>query len=189
MPLYRHAGRLKREGIPISPKTLGDLFHRFAHLLEPLHRRILERIAAEPVVHGDETRIQVQAKKKTRRAWMWVFLTHTFVAYVFSASRSGKTPSRVLGSASGTLMVDAYTGYNEVCTPDQRERGGCLAHGRRKLFDSLRNNPAMQRGLDLILEVYLVEHEAKERDIVGTAEHLAPVFSWRVAVRSADRQA
>lgn len=173
MPLFRHARRLKREGIPISPKTLGDLFHRSAELLAPLHKRILERIAADPVVHGDETRIQVQAKKKTRRAWMWVFLTRTLVAYVFSASRSGRTPSRVLGSTTGTLVVDAYTGYNRVCTPDQRERGGCLAHSRRKLFDARRDNPALQRGLDLILEVYLVEHEAKERGIVRKPEHAA----------------
>ena len=171
MPLFRHARRLKREGIPISPKTLGDLFHRSARLLEPLYKRILERIAAQTVVHGDETRIEVQARKKTRRAWMWVFLTRTLVAYVFSASRSGKTPSRVLGSTTGTLVVDAYTGYNEVCTPDKRERAGCLAHVRRKVFDARRNNPAMQRGLDLILEVYLVEHEAKERGIVRTPEH------------------
>ena len=173
MPHYRHAKRLAREGIPISPQTLGDLFHRAAEALRPLYERIVERIAAEAVVHGDETRIQVQAKGKTRRAWMWVFLARTLIAYVFSASRSGQTPSRVLGSSTGTLVVDAYTGYNEVCTPEQRERAGCLAHGRRKLFEARSKTPAMQEGLDLILEVYLVEHEAKERDIVRTAAHLA----------------
>jgi len=173
MPHYRLARRLSREGVPISPSTLGDLFHRAAELLAPLHKRILKRIAAEPVVQGDETRIQVQAKGKTRRAWMWVFLTRAFVAYVFSPSRSGQTPSLVLGSTTGTLVVDAYSGYNQVCTPEGRERAGCLAHMRRKLFDASSKVPAMQEGLDLILEVYLVEHEAKALGIVRQPAHLA----------------
>ncbi len=44
---------------------------------------------------------------------------------------------------------------------------------RRKLFDASSKVPAMQEGLDLILEVYLVEHEAKALGIVRQPEHLA----------------
>ena len=37
----------------------------------------------------------------------------------------------------GVLVVDMYTGYNEVTSTGKRQRGGCLAHARRKLFDAL----------------------------------------------------
>ena len=172
MPLYRLAKQLKRQGVPVSPSTLGDLFHRAAVLLAPLYALLLALVRAERVVQGDETRIQVQAPGKTRRAWIWVFLSRALVVYVFSPSRSGQTPTRVLGATKGTLVVDAYTAYNQVCTPEQRERAGCLAHLRRKLFDALARAPAMSVVLDILLEVYLVEHEAKQAGIVRTAAHL-----------------
>ncbi len=171
MPLYRLAQQLARAGVPVSATSLGDLFHRSAELLAPLYRRLLELVAQEPVVNGDETRIQVQQKEKTRRAWMWVFLARSVIVYVFSASRSGDTPKKVLGATGGTLVVDAYTGYNQVCTPEQWERAGCMAHVRRKAFDALPTAPAMREMLDLILDVYKVEHEAKERGIVRSPAH------------------
>jgi transposase len=45
---------------------------------------------------------------------------------------------------------------------------------RRKIFDALPTAPdAARRGLELILDVYRIEHEAKARKVVRTAEHLA----------------
>jgi transposase len=171
MPFYRQAQSLARHGMPISDSQLGALFHRSADLLEALYKRLLVLIALEAVVQADETPIQVQELKKTRRAWMWVFLANRTLVYVFSASRSGKTPSAVLGSTTGTLVVDAYTGYNDVTKPDKRERAGCLAHSRRKFFEALKTAPEVQEVLDLILDVYLVEHVVKEHDAVRSPHH------------------
>jgi transposase len=44
---------------------------------------------------------------------------------------------------------------------------------RRKFFEALDTAPRAQEVLDLILDVYRVEHEAKEKRIVGTKRHLA----------------
>ena len=163
-----------RAGVPVSDSTLGDLLHRAAELLEPLARRILVRIAAEDVVLADETPVPVQAKGKTRRAYVWAFLGAALIGFRFSASRSGLTPVSVLGSSPGTLVVDGYTGYNAVCTPDKRERSGCLAHVRRKFADARTNDPvAANRALDLILAVYRVEHEAKALRSLRNEEHRA----------------
>ena len=93
------------------------------------------------------------------------------IVYVFSPSRSGETPCAVLGASKGTLVVDAYTGYNQVTKPADRERAGCLAHGRREVFDAKKYAPSMQVALDLILDLYKVEHDAKAAGIVGTAAH------------------
>jgi len=61
--------------------------------------------------------MRVQAKKKTRTAWLWTFIAQDeadkeIISYVFSSSRSGETPVKVLGDTKGKLVVDGYTGYN-----------------------------------------------------------------------------
>ena len=169
--IERFSRQLGRSGVPIAASTLGSLFHRCAELLKPLYDRLLALIAAHEVVQADETRIQVQDKGKTRRAWIWTFLADNMVAYVFSASRSGDTPVKVLGGSPGTLVVDGYTGYNQVTKPSGRQRAGCLAHVRRELFDALKDAPGLQVGLELILDVYKVEHAALAKGIVRTPEH------------------
>lgn len=171
MPLYRlekHYGRL---GIPIARSTMNDLLHRNAELLAPLWKRLLALIAASVVVMADETTIRVMGSKK--RAYMWTFLSDTLIAYQFSLSRSSETPRAVLGGTTGTLVVDAYTGYNRVTAVGGRERAGCLAHARRKLFEASSFAPEAQTALALIRDLYVVEHEAKERGVAKTADHLA----------------
>lgn len=121
MPFYRMARSLGRQGVPISDAQLGAMFHRGAELLEPLYKRMQQLVAREQVVLADETPIQVQAPGKARRAYMWVFLAGKIALYVFSPSRSGKTPSAVLGVTAGVLVVDAYSGYNEVTRPERRD--------------------------------------------------------------------
>ena len=171
MPFYRLAQHLNRQGVPISDAQLGAMFHRGAELLEAIYKRMLALIAEQSVVQADETPIQVQDKGKTRKAYMWVFLAQKLLVYVFSPSRSGKTPSAVLGASKGTLVVDAYSGYNEVTKPDGRDRAGCLAHGRRGLFDAMSKAPEIREALDIILDVYAVEHAVKAADAVKSPAH------------------
>jgi len=78
----------------------------------------------------------------------------------------------VLGDSTGALVVDMYTGYNQVTSTGKRTRSGCLAHARRKLFDALSTAPEAKTGLDFIRDVYLVEHDAKAAGVVRTTEHL-----------------
>ncbi len=178
IPLYRQAKRYRREGVPIDRSTLLDLFHRTAELLSPLVARLLALVAEREIVLADETTLRVQAKQKTRIAWLWSFIARDefdkeLVAYVFSKSRSGETPARVLEGTIGKLVVDGYTGYNRVTLPGARERAGCLAHLRRKFFDARNFSPAAHRVLDLILEIYKVERAALDQEILGTPAHLA----------------
>jgi transposase len=178
MPLHRLARRLERGGVPLSRSTLTDLFHRAAQLLAPLVTCLLLYIAKAAVVQADETPLRVLAPKKTRRGYLWTFLTlteqgHWLLAYRFSLSRAGKTPKEVLGGTQGALVVDAYTGYNPVTLPEGRVRIGCWAHSRRKFFEALPTAPEAQQALDLILELYRVEDRALEQGVVRTPAHRA----------------
>ena len=174
LPLYRIEKQFERLGIPIARSTLCDIFHRLAVLLLPIYYRIIELIPEEHYVNADETRIKVQEKEKTREAWMWTFIAGPFVAYAFSASRSGETPVKILGDSKGILQVDQYSGYNKVTTPDKRTRAGCMGHARRKFFEAKEKAPELvDHVLDQILELYIVEYDAAEEKILGTDKHFA----------------
>ena len=171
IPLHRLAKQYQRLGIPMARSTLTDLFHRAGEKLEPLWKRLLAIIASSEIVQADETSLKMQRPNK--RGFVWTFLAEDLIAYRFSDSRSGDTPLQILGGTKGTLVIDGYTGYNRVTDVDGRERAGCLAHVRRKIFDALPTAPeSARRGLELILDVYRVEHEAKARGIIRTPEHL-----------------
>jgi len=172
IPLNRLAKQYQRLGIPMQRSTLTDLFHAAAEKLAPLAARLLALVARSDIVQADETSLKMQRPNK--RGFVWAFLAGVLIAYRFAVDRSGATPLEVLGGTEGTLVVDAYTGYNRVTDVDGRERAGCLAHVRRKFFDALPTAPVeARRALDLILEVYRVEHEAKARRISRTDKHLA----------------
>src|SRR5262249_8662349 len=79
---------------------------------------------------------------------------------------------QVLGGTKGTLTVDGYTGYNAVTDVEGRDRTGCWSHVRRKLFEAMPSAPEARQGLDIILDLFMVERKAKNRGIVGTPEHL-----------------
>ena len=170
MPLYRLAKQFSRLGIPIPRSTLTDLFHQAARQLSPLSARLVELVAASQVVLADETPLKMQHPNK--KGYVWTFVADDLVVYRFSASRSGETPSTVLGNSTGALVVDMYTGYNQVTSTGKRTRAGCLAHARRKLFDALAYAPEAKIALDLIRDVYLVEHDAKAAGVVRTSAHL-----------------
>ena len=170
MPLYRLENAFKRGRIPMSRSTMTTLFHRVGGALGIVARRILAQIAASDIVLADETTHRTQ-KNADKKSYVWTFIAGNCVGYCFSAGRGGQTPSAVLGGTKGTLVVDAYTGYNAVTGVDGRERAGCLAHVRRKFFDSLKQAPEAAAPLEMIRQIYLVEHDAAERRITGTAEH------------------
>ena len=172
LPLNRISKRFARQGLHVARSTLTDLYHRSAELLAPLHKRILELVAGSFYVNADETSQPVMDKDKCRRGYIWTFIANGLIAYVFSASRSGQTPLRLLSGTVGKLQVDGYTGYNQVCVPDGRERLGCIAHCRRYFHKARDNCPEeADHCLGVILELYRVEYDAAERQILGTDAH------------------
>jgi transposase len=176
LPIYRIEKQFKRLDISISRSTMTELFHRAGELLRPLAARVLALVASSDVVLADETSLPMQmsirSAKKPKRTYLWTFVSENFIGYRFSPSRSGATPREVLGGTKGTLVVDAYTGYNAVVGVDGRTRAGCLAHARRKFFDALGAHPDAQIALDAVCDVYRIEHEAKELGVARTPEHL-----------------
>lgn len=173
MPLYRLAKSMRRQGVDINASTLGDIFHRVANALEPIYSLIMIDIAKQQHLNADETTIQMLNPDKTKRCYMWVFVSDTSVAYLFNVSRSGDVPHSLLNETSGTLQVDGYTGYNKVTTPKSRTRAGCWAHVRRYFFDASETAPReAEEMMAMILEMYRVEYRAAEENVLRKPKHL-----------------
>lgn len=180
IPIYRLEKDFRRQGLPLRRSTMNELLHRASQIVRPLSLRLLDKISSGDTVLADETpmRMQNDGRGKPKTGFVWTFVAPggdggDDVAFVYAADRSGETPRRVLEGTSGTLLVDAYGGYNSVAEVSSRKRAGCHAHLRRKFHESLATAPTAQEAIDLILQLYRVEHEAKERNIVGTNAHLA----------------
>jgi transposase len=169
-PIYRVEKAMRRAGIPISRSTMNDLVLLAADICTPLWNAALAEVRVDPHVQADETSCRTQTR--TGRSFVWTFLSKLHTVYVFSSSRSGDTPKDILGGTKGSLTIDGYTGYNIVTDVDGRDRSGCWSHARRHLFDALSTAPEAREGLDIILDLFLVERKAQSRNIIGSPEHL-----------------
>lgn len=169
-PIYRIEKAMRRAGIPICRSTMNDLVLLAADLCEPLWRAALAEVRVDLHVQADETSFRTQTR--VGRCFVWTFLSKNHTVYVFSPSRSGDTPKEVLGGTTGSLTIDGYTGYNVVTDIDGRDRSGCWSHARRHLFDALPTAPEAREGLDIILDLFMVERKAKCLNIIGTRKHL-----------------
>lgn len=172
MPLYRQEKAGARSGYGIARSVMCELFHRAADLLRPLYDRLLELIRASPYVQADETRIRVAEANNARNGWIWTLLCDNIAAFVYSESRGAETPNQHLGGTAGYLVVDGYSGYNDVTGDGGRTRVGCWAHARRKFYEALATAPKAREVLDMIVALYRVEHDAADNDILGTPAHL-----------------
>jgi len=72
------------------------------------------------------------------------------------------------------LLVDGYTGYNQVTTPQRRDRAGCWSHARRKFVEAHDTEPELASEIvALIAELYAVESRMRKAGKLGSAEHQA----------------
>lgn len=173
LPLHRIQSMMERAGAPIARSTLCALFHRGAELLEPIYERTLEIAKHDPYLHADETTLKVQQEGGCLRGWIWALLSRQAIAYVFDTSRSGAVAKKLLDGTQGFLVIDGYSAYDGVTTDLGRTRVGCWAHSRRKFFEAMSSVPEAREVLELIVELYRIEHRAAEGDILGTEAHLA----------------
>jgi len=174
LPFYRVERQFKRQGFDLSRSTLCSLFHQAANTLEPLIKRMKALVPDYDLVLADETPIPIFSLEKTRKGYIWTFITSDLIYYHYSASRSGETPLKIIGKSTGALVADAYSGYNQVCTPENRARAGCWAHVRRKFFEAQRDYPVeADYAIQQILGLYKTEYEAAAENIRAGPAHLA----------------
>ena len=172
LPLYRQAGIFARAGMVLSRSTLAQWVGVCGVQLQPLVDAFKAELLAHPVLHADETPVEMLSpgKKKTHRAYLWAYATPTFapvkgVVYDFAASRAGEHARAFLGDWRGTLVCDDYAGYKASFAQGVTE-AGCMAHARRKFFDLAQHgtSPVATQALESIGQLYDVERDLAELD-------------------------
>lgn len=150
MPLYRQEKDWANQGIVLSRATMANWIIRSSiDWLTPLWERMKLYLLQEPVIHADETVIQVlkeEGKKASSESRMWVYCSGRtsstpVVLFEYQPTRSGEHARRFLTGFRGYLQTDGYNGYDKV--PDVT-RCGCWAHLRRKYQEAMPRNGPME---------------------------------------------
>lgn len=144
MPLYRQEKDWANQGVTLSRATLANWIIRPSHeWLELMYNTIKKHLMTEPLIHADESVLQVlkeEGRKATTESRMWVYTSGRSptpaVLFEYQPTRSGQHARRFLEGFSGYLQTDGYSGYNAV--PDVIHCG-CWAHLQRKFEEAIPN--------------------------------------------------
>jgi transposase len=171
-PLYRLAQALARANVSISRGTLGNWVIRSAdlHLLR-LYEVLKQKLRSQPLVHGDETWVQVlkeDGRDAQAKSFMWAYRSgqdseQPVVLFDYQPGRGQEHPQAFLGDYRGLLMSDGYDAWR---TLDGATHLGCMAHARRKFTDALKarkkpGGPPLQ-ALKFFETLYEVERLARQ---------------------------
>jgi transposase len=145
VPLNRLEGILKRQGVHLPKQTMWDMLARLDELVaQPVLRQMHDELLEEQVLHADETPVSMRLEdgKGSRKgfAFGWRNLRESDESKVlikFETSRSRDGPTGFLRNWKGTVIVDGYSGYDEVVGNNGIVRAGCWSHARRKLKEAL----------------------------------------------------
>ena len=145
-PIYRLADDLTRQcALPVTRQTLGSWVVRATERwLAPIRDAMAEWLRGRQVVHADETGVQVLKEPNKRGGlgrdcYAWLFAAaaadeHPCYVFEYGPGRGSDVPVRFLGAGwSGTVVTDAYDGYNELVRLGAR-RMSCLVHVRREFL-------------------------------------------------------
>jgi len=147
-PLYRQETILNRSGIDIPRNTLASWMIKSGQLIQPLINLLDEHQLSYPILHCDETRLQVlkePGKDPGSQSYMWVRVggppTQPVRLFNYSDSRSGEFAHTLLENfyqrhTPCYLQTDDYPGYNKISAENSIIQLGCWAHVRRKFIDA-----------------------------------------------------
>lgn len=170
LPLYRQAGIFERAGMAIADSTLSEWVGRCGVHLQPLVNALKDELLAQPVLHADETPVQMlkPGNGKTHRAYLWSYCSTSTnpmqaVIFDFAESRAGRHAEQFLGRWRGTLVCDDYSGYKALIRSGVTE-AGCLAHARRKFHELWANHRSAlaEEALKLFGTLYEVERQVQQ---------------------------
>ncbi|MCK9506481.1 MAG: IS66 family transposase [Porticoccaceae bacterium] len=174
LPLARFEKVMARHHVEIPRQSMARAMIRLAQALQPLHNLARDTLLDAPVIHMDETTVQVlkePGRSPTAKSYMWVQRGgppgRTVVLFDYETSRSGQIPVRLLEGWQGYLMTDGYEGYAPVARLPGVEHLACAAHARRKFVEAKRASPKGKSAradyaLDLFARLYRIEAKLKD---------------------------
>lgn len=174
LPLYRLERMSERWGARISRKTMADWVEVVSLWLKPIYDRMRKDLIEGPYIQADETTVRYldpDAKKgKASRGNLWFAgRPDGPVICDWRLGRAHEYAEALLRGFCGTLQADGYQAYDELAKKtDELNRVGCLAHVRRKWFDSLGSAPReAQLALRIFARIYRCEADYRDKGLTG----------------------
>ncbi|CAI8744509.1 transposase [Pseudomonas chlororaphis] len=165
LPLHRFETVLSRHGIEIPRQTLARWVIQCSEHFQPLLNLMRDRLLESPVIHCDETRVQVLKepdRDPTSQSWMWVQASgppdRQVVLFDYTTSRAQEVPLRLLEGYRGYVMTDDYAGYNALALQPSVERLARMVHARRKFIEAQKVQP---KGATASAQIYSLVETAK----------------------------
>ncbi|MFA7437861.1 IS66 family transposase [Castellaniella sp.] len=174
LPLARFEKVLARHHIQVTRQSMARAMIKLAQALQPLHNLARDALLEAPLIHMDETPVQVlkePGRSPNSKSYMWVQCGgppgKPVVLFDYDPNRSGQVPVRLLEGWRGYLMTDGYEGYAALARTPGVEHLACMAHARRKFVEAKRANAKGKSAradyaLDLIGQLYRIEARLKE---------------------------
>lgn len=180
-PLYRQEPQFGRMGIDLGRATTGGWMNVLGTTsVVPLINLFNDLLLAQPLIHCDETHLQVLKSDKAPTAdhWMWVRAAgppgQRIVLFDYDPSRAGAVPLRLLQDYQGILLTDGYEAYANVAQAKDFVHAGCWAHCRRKFDEARKASPNAdshaKAALEFIRQLYGIERAMNESKTTVTPE-------------------
>ncbi|HYX38294.1 MAG TPA: IS66 family transposase, partial [Oligoflexus sp.] len=129
-------------------------------LLEEIPAIIRSEIHAGRHIHIDESPMDILNPKT--KGYVWSISNQMGAYYQYETTRSGRVAREMLSGYTGVIMADAYSGYEFLEKEAQVTLALCLSHVRRNFYDARESYPKAEEMLDLIEELYRLEHTAAD---------------------------
>ena len=122
-PLYRLEQEFNRQGLKLSRQTMANwLLKASEKWRRPVYDALHKRLCKEPVLHADETTLQVlkePGRFSTSKSYMWLYRTsgcakQAIVLYEYQPTRKAEHAEAFLQGFSGWLHADGYQGYHKL---------------------------------------------------------------------------
>lgn len=174
LPLYRLEQIFERQGTGIARKTMCGWLGALSDLLQPVVAEMKRDLLTRPLIQSDDTPIRYQVRDgsgKTGRGYLWAYSRPwAEVVFEFRTDRSRAGPLQFLAGYTGAVQADGYAGYNELFRRGGVVHVGCMAHVRRKIFESRAEHPEQAELLLAgIQRLYRIERRAREEGVTGPA--------------------
>lgn len=128
-------------------------------LYQHLYNEILQSILLGPIIHIDETTVNLT--KQTQHNYVWVLARMDKVYYFYRPTRETSFLTELLAPFNGVLISDFYTGYDSLSCEHQK----CLVHFIRDIDDDVLYSP-----FDNELKLLAQEFGVLLRSIVNTID-------------------
>lgn len=179
LPLYRLERMSARWGARISRKTMADWVEVVAFWLKPIYARMRRDLIEGPYIQADETKIRYldpdSGKRKASSGYLWFAgRPNGPIVCDWRLGRAHEYASALLRGFTGTLQADGYQAYDALAGKvEGLVRVGCLAHVRRKWFDSLKGHPREAHlALRIFGRIYAKEADYRKEGL-GAGERTA----------------